>query len=376
MHSDHLSIGFPIMMEEEGEIRAFLPDFINTLVVLGFNVFLQHGYGNTLGYAVDDYKQEHENIHFCERSETFQKDIVLILRCPSDEDLELVSRESCLISMFHFPTRSSRVLYLQDRSIKAISLDSITNDFGIRLVENMKAVAWNGIEAAFDEMEERWPHLIRGKQQPWNTVVMGTGMVGKHAVDAVTKFGKRSRNQKHMELGGEGITARAIGRNITRHPDILKKVLNKADILIDATQRHDPSSPILVNADIASLPAHAIIVDLSVDPYLLEDDPPIVKGIEGIPQGDLDQYIFHPNDPQWENSIPQGIPTQERRKTISCYSWPGIHPQDCMRHYAQQLMPFMRTLSKKSYTEISANGPFFERALYRAKLDTFIHSGE
>ena len=187
MHSDHLSIGFPIMMEEEGEIRAFLPDFINTLVVLGFNVFLQHGYGNTLGYAVDDYKQEHENIHFCERSEIFQKDIVLILRCPSDEDLELVGRESCLISMFHFPTRSSRVLYLQDRSIKAISLDSITNDFGIRLVENMKAVAWNGIEAAFDEMEEKWPHLIRGKQQPWNTVVMGTGMVGKHAIDAATE---------------------------------------------------------------------------------------------------------------------------------------------------------------------------------------------
>ncbi len=374
MQPDHLSIGFPIMMEEEGEKRAFLPDFINNLVLLGFDVFLQHNYGNTLGYAVDDYKHDHQNIHFCERAEVFQKDIVLILRCPSELDLDQVGEKSCLISMFHFPTRSKRVQQLQDRNIQAISLDSITNDFGIRLVENMKAVAWNGIEAAFNEMEEKWPHLIRGKQQPWNAVVMGTGMVGKHAVDAVTKFGKRSRNQKHMELNGEGITARAIGRNITQHPDILKKVLNKADILIDATQRRDPSSPILPNASIASLPAHAIIVDLSVDPYLVEDNPPVVKGIEGIPQGDLDQYIFHPNDPEWEISIPASIPTQERRKTISCYSWPGIHPQDCMRHYAQQLMPLMRTLTKKKYTDVSANGHFFERALYRAKLDTFVNS--
>ncbi|HAF62621.1 MAG TPA: alanine dehydrogenase [Anaerolineaceae bacterium] len=374
MLKDHVSIGLPIMMEEEGEKRAFLPDFVNNLVLLGFDVFLEHTYGNTLGYALDDYKHDHENIHFRERSEIFQKDIVLILRCPHEEDLDLVGKDSCLISMFHFPTRSKRVQQLQDRNIQAISLDSIKNDFGVRLVENMKAVAWNGVEAAFNELEEKWPHLIRGKQLPWNVLIMGTGMVGKHAVDAVSKFGKRSRNQKHIELGGEGAVAVAVGRNITYRPDAFKKLLNKADVLIDATQRNNPSSPILRNEELANLPTHAIIVDLSVDPYLTEDTPPVVKGIEGIPQGNLDQYVFHPHDPEWESTIPANIPTDERRKTVSCYSWPGIHPQDCMRHYGQQLLPLMRVLAKKKYTDISANGPFFERALYRAKLDTFVNS--
>ena len=113
------------------------------------------------------------------------------------------------------------------------------------------------------------------------------------------------------------------------------------------------------------------MVDLSVDPYLLKDKPKIVKGIEGVPQGNLDQYIFHPSDPNWGETIPAEIRSTQKRTTVTCYSWPGIHPEDCMRHYAQQLIPFMRILAKKNYQAISPNGPFFERALYRAKLNTY-----
>jgi len=57
MNGLHKTIGLPIMLEEEGEKRAFLPDFVNHLVRLGFEVFLENNYGNSLGYDTDDYKQ-------------------------------------------------------------------------------------------------------------------------------------------------------------------------------------------------------------------------------------------------------------------------------------------------------------------------------
>ena len=98
------------------------------------------------------------------------------------------------------------------------------------------------------------------------------------------------------------------------------------------------------------MPEHGVIVDLSVDPYLLDDNPPVVRGIEGIPQGNLDQYIFQPDDPKWDDLVPKSIPSRHRRTTVSCYSWPGVHPKACMRHYGKQLTPLVSCLLKKAMT--------------------------
>ena len=43
-----------------------------------------------------------------------------------------------------------------------------------------------------------------------------------------------------------------------------------------------------------------MILDLSVDPYDCDGELKSVKGIEGVPQGDLDQYVFEPDDPAFQ----------------------------------------------------------------------------
>ena len=77
--------------------------------------------------------------------------------------------------------------------------------------------------------------------------------------------------------------------------------------------------------------------------------------------------------PKWNATIPENIPTEARRTTVSCYSWPGIHPEASMEHYARQLAPFMRVLVSKGYDSLSLDGPFFERALYRGTLKYFLN---
>ena len=98
------------------------------------------------------------------------------------------------------------------------------------------------------------------------------------------------------------------------------------------------------------------------------DLPPVVRGVEGIPQGNLDQYVFEADDPNWEKTVPASIPSEHRRTTVSCYSWPGIHPEASMLHYGQQLEPLMKVLLEKGYDDLSQQGDYFERALYRATL--------
>lgn len=366
------TIGFPRMRQEAGEKRVFLPEFVQHVAGLGVRVCVEEGYGARSGFSFEDYKLAAPNIHMCTRDETFQQEAVLILRSPKPDEFQLLKRGATLISMLHYPTRPIRVARLQESDIKAISLDSIVNDNGIRLVENMKAVAWNGLEAAFDWLENRWPGLVRPDKKPIQVLIIGTGMVGKHAVEAATKLGNVERNNDHIASHGHGAVAVSIGRNIASNATTMKALFSKADILVDATQRRDSSKPVVPNDWIVWLPEHAVVVDLAVDPYTLDADPPVIRGVEGIPQGNLDQYIFPADDPKWDSLVPASIPSKNRRTTVTCYSWPGVHPEACMQHYARQLEPLMYHLFKKGYDGISIFGDYFERALYRGTLKAFL----
>lgn len=197
-------------------------------------------------------------------------------------------------------------------------------------------------------------------------------MVGKHAVEAATKLGNVERNSDHIAENGPGVVALTVGRNLTSNPVMMEELFQRCDILVDATQRRDTSKPVVPNKWIAWLPEHAVIVDLAVDPYKLDAEPPVVRGIEGTPQGNLDQYVFPADDPRWDKLVPDSIPSHHRRTAVTCYSWPGVHPEACMRHYGQQLEPLMYHLVKKGYDGLSIRGDYFERALYRGTLKAWL----
>lgn len=370
------SIGFPRLMQEPGEKRVFLPEFIQFIASLGVKVYVEEGYGSRSGYTFADYKRARPTIFMCNREQAFQEDVTLMLRSPKLDEFQLVKRGTVLISMLHYPTRPKRIAQLKELGINSISLDRIADDNNLRMVENMKAVAWNGLEAAFDWLEKGWPGLVRPDKKPINILILGTGMVGKHAIEAATKLGNLERNNDHIASNGPGAFAISIGRNIASNPVTMKMLMEQADILVDATQRRDSSKPVVPNNWIAWLPKHAVLVDLAVDPYTLDANPPVVRGIEGIPQGSLNQYVLPTDDPKWDSMVPDSIPSKHRRTTVSCYSWPGVHPAACMTHYAQQLEPFVEVLFEKGYDGLFSDGTYFERALYRASLKAWLQNEE
>jgi len=375
MGGGRVTVGFPRMHREPNERRDYLPPLLGLLSANGAEVHVETGIGSGMGYSDLDYSTLSPNLVVSDEDDCYRQDIVVVLRAPEGK-YDRLHPGSVLVSMLHFATRPARVRMLCDAGIDAISLDLIRNEDGRRLVENLRSVAWNGVSAAFSALERTWPEIGGPRRSTVKVLIMGAGRVGRHAVEFATKYGDDARNDAFIRAGLPGVEVVTAGRNLTGDPEYLKARLLMTDLLIDATARRDPSKPVVPNAWLALLPKHAVICDLAVDPYLLEVEPPIVRGVEGIPQGNLDQWEFAPDDPAWD-SLPVGVPTGERRTVVSCYSWPGVRPEPCMHVYGSQLAPLLETLvNAGGLDEINPTGKFHERALWRGSLRGWIASGE
>jgi len=365
-----LTVGFPRMYNEPGERRAFLPPLMALLASMDVDVFLEAGSGTGMGYGDDAYAAVSPRVHIVDEATAYSQDIVVVLRAPEGR-YELVRRGAILLSMLHFITRPERVDLLRGLGIEAIALDMVTGDDGRRLVQNLRDVARNGLATAFDALERRWPPLLSTSRPAVSVTILGAGGVGKHAIEWAAKGGDESRNQRFMRDGLPGVEVVVVEQNLAGNEAYFRHRLALTDILVDATARRDTSRPLFPNAWLGFLPEHAIVCDLAVDPYLLDATPQVVRGIEGIPQGNLDQWEFAPDDPAWD-LLPPGIPTDERRTVVSCYSWPGVRPEPCMEAYGSQVTPLLKTLIWfGGLPGVRPDGSFHGRALWRGSLRQF-----
>lgn len=363
------SVGLPRMHREVGERRDFLPGFVAFLNRTGFgDIVIEHDYGEGVGFEEKTYLKRSKRARFGTYEECLAQDVLAVIRCPSEEAIRCMHRGAILLTMIHYPTRPERVELLTGLGIHGVSMDGITDDAGRRLVENLQAVGWNGVHAAFHEVAAAHPRFAHPSRRPIRVTCLGSGAVGGYAIRAATRYGDPKLREELVARHVPGVEVTVVDFDLTWQENYMLTRLEQTDLLIDATQRTDPSRTIVENEWVAALPQDAVMLDLSVDPYDFAVDPPKVKGIEGMPEGDLDQYVFQPDDPVYERMDPR-IGRKHRRVALSCYSWPGIQPRECMQIYGKQLEPVLRVIFRKPVETWDAyHGTHYERAVARAEV--------
>lgn len=363
------TVGLPRLHKESNERRDFLPDLVEFLERVGAEeIVLEEGYGSGMGIDLADYLKRSSRARVGTYDECFAQDLVLALRCPAEETIRSMRRGAILVSMLHFPTRPARVALLESLGIHGVSLDQVKDDLGNRLVQNMEAVGWNGVRSAIQELSKLHRRFADPHRRQLRVTLMGVGAVGGHAARAAIHYGDDALRKRLHERGVPGVEVTLVDYELTSLENYMLGRLEQTDLLIDATQRPDPTRVIIPNDWVAALPQHAVILDLSVDPYDFSVDPPEVKAIEGLPEGNLDQFVFAPSDPAYDR-LDQRVRRTHRRTALSCYSWPGVEPKPCMEVYGKQVEPVLRALIEKGLDALDPEkGPYYERATARASL--------
>lgn len=363
------SFGFPLMHLERGERRCFMPSLMTKVSRAGATqIVVEEGYGQPMGVPTQAYIDASPTVKVGSYDDCLAQDAVVQVRCPPDEVLHAMEPHTVLVAMLHYPTRPGRVALLSELGLRCISLDAIVDDLGHRLVENLRGVGWYGVRAAVRELAKSHRRFHSSGRGPLRATVLGAGAVAGHAVRACTQYGDPELHRRMTARRVVGFEVSVVDRDTTWHENTMLNRLEQTDLLVDATARQDQTQPVIPNDWIEALPQHAVILDIAADPYDFSVSPPHVKGIEGLPQGDLDQYVFPIDDPAYDLIDPR-IQTSFRRKALSCYSWPGVEPRDCMEIYSRQLESVLEMLLHRPIELWDVHsGHFVERAVARAEL--------
>ena len=362
------TVGFPVIHNFAGDRRDFIPElfkFMDRYEDVEF--YLEEGYGERLGYTKEDYLNASSKVHFVPFEDAYKQDITMILKNPEMENLEMLKDGSTYFAMLHYSTRPTVVELLKRKNIKSFSMDSIVDDYGLRMFVDYFGTAHAGCQVAVECLKETYKDFYSEERGPIRALVMGAGGVGQGVVKSLEVIS----DKEFLEKGLPGIIANVATRTITGNKEVMRKLLAETDILIDATQRRNQTIQILSNEDFGYLPEHAILLDLCADRYDFTLDPPLRRVVEGTVNGDPSEYVIYPDSKRYDE-LPEEVDSRNRRIVVSCDAWPGMDTERSVQYYYGLLKNYVGILLTKEADEISEDSDnLFERGLYRGSLEYF-----
>lgn len=270
-----LSIGIP-KEDHKSESRVPLtPEAVEILSGNGHEVFIEKEAGNAANYSDNDYSEK-GGIIVDRIEEVFHTDIVLKIAPPTITESNLLKPKQVLISSLHVRHQSKELIEsLIQKRITSISFESIkdVNNY-FPVTRSMSAIAGNtSVLIAAEYLSN-----IRGGKgvmlggltgiTPTEVVILGAGTAAEYAVRAAMGLGA------FVKVFDQSVhRLRELQNNIgyrlhtsVFHPNVIKKALTSADVLIGAIHLEDTGPRYYITEDmVRGMKKGSVIVDLSID---------------------------------------------------------------------------------------------------------------
>jgi alanine dehydrogenase len=270
-----ISIGIPSDTKDDEKRVALTPEAVNILVESDNEVIVQKGAGLGSNYTDKDYS-ENGAVITDSPARVYSSDIVIKVAPFTEKETDYLKGSQVVMSYLNVLKLSEETLAkLIRKKVTAIAFEKIRDNNGIMpVIESMSEISGvTSILLASDYLSNH--HGGKGVMlggitgvTPTEVIILGANTAGVYAAKAALGLGSQvkifdsslQRLRRFESLVGQRLQTSVF------HPQVLKKALKSADVLIGAIELEDLRSWYYVTEEmVRNMKKGAVIIDLSID---------------------------------------------------------------------------------------------------------------
>jgi alanine dehydrogenase len=269
-----LVIGIPKESDKYESRIPLTPEAVEILVNDGHKVFIEPDAGRGANYVDTQFSERGGLI--VDAAEVYKADILLKISPLTVKEVGAMKDNQTVISSLHYRNHSAEFIRsLMQKRCTAIAFENIKDQYNCYpIIRSMSEIAGN---TAILIAAEYLSNVNKGKGvmlggvtgiTPAEVVILGAGTAAESAARAALGLGafvkimdssihKLERLQSHMGM--------RLHTSVL-HPQVLRKALKSADVVIGAMHFTELNSQFIVSEDmVAKMKKGSVIVDLSID---------------------------------------------------------------------------------------------------------------
>jgi alanine dehydrogenase len=270
-----ISVGIPSDKKNDEKRVALTPEAVNILVENDNEVIVQKGAGTGANYSDKDYS-DNGAIMTDSPARVFSADAVIKVAPFTLQDIDYLKGNQLVMSFLNVLKMSEETLgKLLRKKVTAIALEKIRDNNGVMpVMESMSEISGvTSILIASDYLSNHHGGkgvLLGGITgvTPTEVIIIGANTAGEYAARAAIGLGSQVKIfdpslqnlRRFQNLVGQRLQTSVF------HPQVLKKALKSADVLIGAIELEDLRPWYYITEDmVKSMKKGAVIIDLSID---------------------------------------------------------------------------------------------------------------
>lgn len=270
-----ISIGIPCDIKDDEKRVALTPEAISQLIDSGNEVIVQKGAGTGANYSDKDYSENGASITDSP-ARVFSSDVVIKVAPFSEKETDYLKGSQVVMSYLNVLKLSEETLgKLIRKKVTAIAFEKIRdNNNNLPVVESMSEISGvTSVLLASDYLSNH--HGGKGVMlggitgvTPTEVIILGANTAGEFAAKAAIGLGSQvkvfdsslPRLRRFESLIGQRLQTSVF------HPQVLKKALKSADVVIGAIELEDLRPRYYITEEmVRTMKKGAVIIDLSID---------------------------------------------------------------------------------------------------------------
>jgi alanine dehydrogenase len=270
-----ISIGIPADPKDDEKRVALTPEAVNLLVESDNEVIVQKGSGSGANYSDKDYS-ENGAVITDSPARVYSSDVVIKVAPVTEKETDYLKGNQVIMSYLNVLKLHEETLSrLIRKKVTAIAFEKIRDANGILpVIESMSEISGvTSVLLASDYLSNH--HGGKGVMlggitgvTPTEVIILGANTAGEYAARAAIGLGSTVKifDSSLQRLRGFETSLGQRLQTSVFHPQVLKKALKSADVLIGAMELDDLRPWYYVTEDmVRNMKKGSVIIDLSID---------------------------------------------------------------------------------------------------------------